>query len=302
MYGFDTLVCMDTVCSRPAYAKINLHLAVGLPYPDGYHPIQSLFALVDLSDDLEVSWERRTTFSVNVTGLEAYCEKDCDTLTKAARLWHEAGGCPLQLSIRCQKRIPVQAGLGGGSSDAATLLLLLQEIAGERALEQKVLEQVALKVGSDVPFFLSGAKSAVVTGRGEHATPVEAKNLAVLLVIPTDFAISTSSAYRLLDESRHGKESIRAMSMQEMLYVYKKSSAQWKGLLYNDFQACAQNKGFYGELMHISEPYKGFGSMTGSGACWFFVSEDKDEVQAVHAAVVAAFGGKVRCWITRLLP
>jgi len=302
MYGFDTLLYMDTVCSRPAYAKVNLHLAVGLPYPDGYHPIQSLFALVDLSDDLEVKWERSSTFSVDVTGLEAYCEKACDTLTKAARLWHEAGGCPLQLSIRCRKHIPVQAGLGGGSSDAAALLHILQEIAGDGALEEEVLEQVALNVGSDVPFFLSGAKSAVVTGRGEHVVPVDAKDLAVLLVMPTDFAISTSSAYRLLDESRSGNGTIRAMDLQEMLYVYKKSSTQWKGLLYNDFQVCAQNKAFYGKLMQISEPFEGFGSMSGSGACWFFVSEHDSEVQAVHAAVVAAFDQKVKCWLTRLLP
>lgn len=302
MYGFDTLLAMDAVCSRPAYAKVNLHLAVGFPYPDGYHPIQSLFALVDLSDDLAVKWERSKTFSVDVTGLEAYCEKAGDTLTKAARLWYEAGGCPLQLSIRCQKRIPVQAGLGGGSSDAATLLLLLQEIAGERALEQEALERVALKVGSDVPFFLSGAQAAVVTGRGEHVVPIEAKDLSVLLVMPTDFAISTSSAYRLLDESRQEGKVVQSLGIDEMLHVYKKSSAEWKGLLYNDFQSCALNKTFYGELMHISEPYTGFASMSGSGACWFFVSEDRREVQAVHDAVIAAFGRKVKCWLTRLIP
>ena len=121
--------------------------------------------------------------------------------------------------------------MGGGSSDAAALLHILQEIAGDGALEEEVLEQVALNVGSDVPFFLSGAKSAVVTGRGEHVVPVDAKDLAVLLVMPTDFAISTSSAYRLLDESRSGNGTIRAMDLQEMLYVYKKSSTQWKGLL-----------------------------------------------------------------------
>jgi 4-diphosphocytidyl-2-C-methyl-D-erythritol kinase len=302
MYGFDTLLAMDTVCSRPAYAKVNLHLAVGFPYPDGYHPIQSLFALVDLSDDIEVSWKRSKTFSVEVTGLEAYCKKDDDTLTKAARLWHEAGGCPLQTSIRCRKQIPIQAGLGGGSSDAASLLLLLQEIAGDSALEQEVLEQVALKVGSDVPFFLSGAKAAVVTGRGEHVVAVEPKDLTVLLVMPTDFAISTSSAYRLLDESRQGGEAGKSLGMQEMLHVYKKSSAEWKGLLYNDFQSCAPNKAYYAELMDISSPYGGFASMSGSGACWFFVSEDRSQVQAVHTAITAAFGCKVKCWLTRLNP
>ncbi|MDD3057084.1 MAG: 4-(cytidine 5'-diphospho)-2-C-methyl-D-erythritol kinase, partial [Sphaerochaeta sp.] len=230
---------MDTACSRPAYAKINLHLAVGLPYPDGYHPIQSLFALVGLSDTISLVWKKSRTFAVQVHGLEAVCSGSEDTLTKAARLWHEAGGYPLQLDIRCDKQIPVKAGLGGGSSDAAALLTLLQAIDPGRSVSEQLLKEVALQVGSDVPFFLSGSRAALVTGKGENVAPVESRSMPALLVMPTFFDISTSSAYRMLDEMRLNQENVYMPGIQELLQIYEKPSHKWRGLLYNDFQSCS---------------------------------------------------------------
>ncbi len=301
MCCFDTLLAMDTVCSRPAYAKINLHLAVGLPYPDGYHPIQSLFALVDLCDTITMQWKEGTSFSVHVHGLEAYCNGSEDTLTKAARLWHEAGGCPLQLDIWCDKQIPVKAGLGGGSSDAATLLSLLQEIDVDRALSEQSLKTVAEQVGSDVPFFLSGHSAALVTGKGEHVTPLESRPMPVLLVMPAFFDISTSSAYRKLDEKRRNQKNVSMPGIPQLLQIYKKPSHNWRGSLYNDFESCSSNAAFYKTLETVCKGYEGYYGMSGSGACWFFVSENAFQVHDVHADVVAAFGPQVKCWITHLM-
>lgn len=292
---------MDTVCSRPAYAKVNLHLAVGLPYPDGYHPIQSLFALVDLSDSITLQWKESKTFDVKVTGLEAYCSAQNDTLTKAARLWHEAGGYTLSLDIRCDKQIPVKAGLGGGSSDAAVLLQMLQDIDPKRALPLETLKDVASQVGSDVPFFLSGYCAALVTGKGENVTPLEGRKMHVVLVMPTYFDVSTSSAFRLLDEMRGTQKEVSWLSIQELLQIYKKPSHNWKGSLYNDFEPCSGNDAFYETLSSLCEGYEGYYSMSGSGACWFFVSENVSHVHDVHAAVAAAFGSRVRCWLTHLM-
>ena len=292
---------MDTVRSRPAYAKVNLHLAVGLPYPDGYHPIQSLFALVDLYDSISLTYEESRTFSIEVEGLEAYCSAGNDTLTKAARLWHEAGGCPMHLRVRCQKRIPVQAGLGGGSSDAATLLLMLQQLVPGRALTQKQLLDVGLQVGSDVPFFLSCNQCALVTGRGEVVTPIEPRHLSIVLVMPSFFAISTSSAYRALDMARQTQEPLKQPGIQTLLQVYKNPTSEWNGLLYNDFQAHSGFSSFYQELESFCVGYSGFASMSGSGACWFFVSEDAQAVSLVHAAIRRAFGERVSCFLTQLM-
>lgn len=301
MVGFDTLLCMDTVCSRPAYAKVNLHLAVGLPYPDGYHPIQSLFALVNLSDTITLQWEESKTFDVEVTGLEAFCSAKNDTLTKAASLWHKAGGYPLTLHIRCNKQIPVKAGLGGGSSDAAVLLQMLQDIDPKRALPWETLKEVALQVGSDVPFFLTGYRAALVTGKGENVTFLEGRMMDAVLVMPTYFDVSTSSAFRLLDERRGTQKEVSWLSTKELLQICKKPSHNWKGLLYNDFESCSGNGAFYETLNSLCEGCEGYFSMSGSGACWFFVSEDASQVHDVHAAVVAAFGSHVRCWITHLM-
>lgn len=301
MIRFDTLVSMDTACSRPAYAKVNLHLAIGLPYPDGYHPIQSIFALVDLSDIITMSWEERDVFDVQVEGLESYCSDASDTLTKAALLWHQAGGFGLGLHVRCEKRIPVKAGLGGGSSDAAALLMMLQAIDPSRALTDEALKRVALQVGSDVPFFLGGFKSALVGGRGEYVTPLDGRSMPALLVMPTFFDVSTSSAFRLLDEFRGSEKAVSLMRREELMQIYKKPSKNWKGSLYNDFMPCSSNRDFYERLNALCEGHAGFGSMSGSGACWFFVSEDASLVHTVHANVVAAFGQSVRCWVTHLM-
>ncbi|MGE4583800.1 MAG: 4-(cytidine 5'-diphospho)-2-C-methyl-D-erythritol kinase [Sphaerochaeta sp.] len=292
---------MGSVLSRPAYAKINLHLAVGLPYEDGYHPIQSLFALVDLCDTISLSWEERDRFSIEVTGLEQYCKQGDDTLTKAAMLWQEASGFPVSLSVHCEKRIPVKAGLGGGSSDAAVLLSLLQSLSAAHALDVPTLSAVALKVGSDVPFFLSNQPMALVCSRGEHIVPVTAKPLEVLLVMPNFFDISTSDAYRALDAQRRGGALVRSLSDADLMEIYTKPSHQWKGMLYNDFQPCSGNEAFYGSLQRLSDRYKGYGSMSGSGACWFFVSEDASEVHSLHAAIQGLFAERVRCWITHIL-
>ncbi|MBG0767589.1 4-(cytidine 5'-diphospho)-2-C-methyl-D-erythritol kinase [Sphaerochaeta halotolerans] len=292
---------MDTILARPAYAKVNLHLAVGQPFPDGYHPIRSLFALVDLFDDIAITVTGSRRFKVEVTGLEAFQLNGEDTLTKAARLWCERAHVPLSLHIDCKKRIPAQAGLGGGSSDAATVLHLLQEYASDDALDENNLADIALQVGSDVPFFLSSHCCAIVTGRGEGITPVETRNLAVCLVMPISFATSTSSAYFRLDEIRGGDFVTMGPTGDEIAEVFKKSPAVWNSLLYNDFQQGVEHQAFYSQLEQLRSACNGYSGLTGSGACWFFVSDDQRQVQIVFDEVVSRFGTEVMSWKTGLV-
>ncbi|MGH0052383.1 MAG: 4-(cytidine 5'-diphospho)-2-C-methyl-D-erythritol kinase [Sphaerochaetaceae bacterium] len=292
---------METILARPAYAKVNLHLAVGQPFQDGYHPIRSLFALVNLADDIVLRVTGTSRFSVEVTGLEACNLSGEDLMSKAARLWYEKSRFPLSLQIRCGKHIPIQAGLGGGSSDAAVVLLLLQKLAGSSALEERALVEVALQVGSDVPFFLSSHCCAIVSGRGETIASVASRNLSICLVMPTSFAISTSSAYGCLDVMRSGGIASIGPPNEEIIEVFKKSPAVWNSLLYNDFQRCVAHKGFYEELTHLSCGYSGYGGISGSGACWFFVSDESAQVYAVAAEVEKRFGLDVMCWKTGLV-
>lgn len=286
---------------RPAYAKVNLHLAVGQPFQDGYHPIRSLFALVDLADEVSITVKGHHEFKVEVTGLETFQLNGEDTLTKAARLWCERANVPLSLHIDCKKRIPSQAGLGGGSSDAASVLLLLQEYAGDAALEARSLADIALQVGSDVPFFLSSHCCAIVTGRGEGIMPIEQRDLSVCLVMPTLFATSTSSAYTRLDEVRSGSSVTLGPTGEEIAEVFKKSPAVWKSLMYNDFQQGVEHQTFYGQLEQLSSACHGYSGLTGSGACWFFVSDDDKQVQIVSDEIRTRFGAEVMSWKTGLV-
>ncbi len=290
---------MSSSLIRMAHSKVNLHLAVGSPYPDGYHPIQSLFALTDLCDRLEINWSPSSSFSIDVVGLEAYCRKGEDTMSKAAKFWHEASGVPFSLQVHCIKNIPVQAGLGGGSSDAATLLLVLQELAGNARLVDSALASVALKVGSDVPFFIALHAAALVSGRGEVIEGVKARALSLLLIMPNSFSVSTAHAYRKLDEQRQVRKEF--LPNRRILEIYEKDSQFWKGLLYNDFMSCVGNESFYDRLALVSRDFPGFGSLSGSGACWFFVSEDESNVRKLQDVVEAEFGDNLRCWVTELI-
>ena len=284
-----------------AYAKVNLHLAVGSPYEDGYHPIESIFTLVDLADDLTVFWEKQDRFSIEVFGLEAFCPKGSDTLTKAARLWYEATGFALGLTIHCKKRIPVKAGLGGGSSDAASLLLILQKIAKKNALCQDALVAIALKVGSDVPFFISGYRIALVEGRGEKIKKLVSRKMFILIVRPCSYAISTVAAYKAIDTNRIDGLFAVPRGLQEILDCFKKDSPYWKGMLYNDFQECTSYPEFYRALETLAEGYEGFGSLTGSGSCWFFVSEHEQSVLGLYNDVRGRFTEDVELWHTHLI-
>ena len=292
---------MGTMLSRHAYAKVNLHLAVGAPFADGYHPIESIFALVGLADHIEMIWDQSDGFSFSVTGLEAYCDKGSDTLTKAALLWHERTLLPLSVHVHCEKHIPVKAGLGGGSSDAASLLLMLQEAAGAKALPPKVLEQVALQIGSDVPFFLSGFSCALVEGRGEKVSFLTLVPKHIVLAQPRSYSVSTKEAYARIDALLGRNELFPRVSLQTVLAMLEKETSCWRGVFFNDFEKCTKYPEFYKTIKNIGNTYVGFGSLSGSGSCWFFISEDDKSVLELCRALYNRFMDNVQLWCTELI-
>jgi len=155
----------------PAPAKLNLFLHITGRRPDGYHLLQSVFMLIDWCDTLH--FELRTDGRISREDLEtdgqaAEALPAEDLAVRAARALQAACGSSLGVHIGLQKRIPSQAGMGGGSSDAASCLLALQRLWGVRLPPQK-LQALALSLGADVPFFLSGGH-AWVEGIGEKIT------------------------------------------------------------------------------------------------------------------------------------
>ncbi len=154
-----------------APAKLNLFLHITGRRPDGYHLLQSVFMLIDWCDTLH--FELRQDGQITRTDLGSEASEALpaeDLVVRAARALQSASGTALGVHIGLEKRIPSQAGMGGGSSDAASCLLALQRLWGVR-LPAGQLQAIALSLGADVPFFLSGSH-AWVEGVGEKITPL----------------------------------------------------------------------------------------------------------------------------------
>lgn len=154
----------------PAPAKLNLFLHVVGRRPDGYHLLQSVFVLLDWCDMLH--FERRSDGRLQRHDLGPALPAD-DLCLRAARALQQASGCTAGADIHIDKRVPWGAGLGGGSSDAASTLLALNRLWGLNWPRQRLL-QLALALGADVPFFVSG-RPAFVEGIGEQLTPLDVK-------------------------------------------------------------------------------------------------------------------------------
>jgi 4-diphosphocytidyl-2-C-methyl-D-erythritol kinase len=172
-------------------AKINLFLKILGKRPDGYHDIYSLVQAVDLYDTLEISEIKKGT---ELIGATANVPLDSSNIIcKAVELLRRQTGFTQGIQINLTKRIPVGAGLGGGSSDAAATLKGVTRLL-DLNLSRQQLQQLGANLGSDVPFFFSTG-SAIISERGEMVEEVKiASDYVVLLVVP-DFAISTAEAY-----------------------------------------------------------------------------------------------------------
>ncbi len=159
---------MQAIYDVPAPAKLNLFLHVTGRRADGYHLLQSVFMLVDWCDTLH--FERRAQGQLSREDLSTPLPAD-DLTLRAARALQAATGCRHGAHISVHKRIPAQAGMGGGSSDAASVLLALNRLWGLH-LGLPALRQIGLTLGADVPFFLCGG-NAWVEGIGETIAPLE---------------------------------------------------------------------------------------------------------------------------------
>jgi 4-diphosphocytidyl-2-C-methyl-D-erythritol kinase len=187
-----------------APAKVNLVLRVGRLRADGFHDIESLMALLDLADRVEVR-----IFPARAGPVTCRCpgRPDLDgpgnLAARAAEAFRRRFGAGDRIDVRLEKRIPVTAGLGGGSSDAAAVLRCLAR--AYRVQDARALGETALEVGSDVPFFL-GPGAAWARGRGERLKPARLPTLHLVLAWPRDpaLAIRAGDAYRWLDEARSG--------------------------------------------------------------------------------------------------
>ncbi len=184
--------------SGEAPAKINRELRVGAFRSDGYHEIRSRVVAIDLADVIEVE-TGDGDLALSCEGLPVPSDES-NLVLRAARALANHLGRPADAAIRLEKKIPVGAGLGGGSSDAARALALLARLWDARLTDED-LRVVAASLGSDVPFFLVGGE-AEVTGRGEHVTPLPDSEPTDLLVLVPPFPLSTGEVYATIGRAR----------------------------------------------------------------------------------------------------
>jgi 4-diphosphocytidyl-2-C-methyl-D-erythritol kinase len=187
-----------TLTLRPP-AKINLSLRVGPLRDDGYHDVVTILQAIELTDTLRFA-ARRGPLSLEVRGADVVADPTNLVWRAAATLWRATGraGDPRDVAITLEKKIPSEAGLGGGSSDAAAALAGLN-VMWKLDWPRTRLLGLAAELGADVPFFLVGG-AALGDGRGEKLLPLaDVKRLGVVILKPP-FGVATADAYRWLDE------------------------------------------------------------------------------------------------------
>ena len=195
-----SLPALQRLHDVPAPAKLNLFLHITGRRADGYHLLQSVFMLIDWCDALH--FDLRTDGVISRLDLQPGHLPEVDLTVRAARALQQATGCTLGAQISLDKQIPAEAGMGGGSSDAATCLLALNRLWGLN-LPRAELAAIGLQLGADVPFFIGG-HNAWVEGVGDQITPISLPAAHFVVVKPPGGA-STQRIFGSTDLKRDTK-------------------------------------------------------------------------------------------------
>jgi 4-diphosphocytidyl-2-C-methyl-D-erythritol kinase len=264
----------------PAPGKLNLFLHVVGRRTDGYHLLQSVFRLIDYGDEVGIH-VREDGGVRNLSTIEGVPE-EYDLCLRAARLLKDRTRSPLGAEIELVKRLPIGGGLGGGSSDAATVLIALNRL-WKTGLSRGQLQNLGAELGADVPFFVFG-ESAFVEGIGEKLTPV-ALGPAWYLVLAPHVAVATKDIFGAPELKRD------TPAIQPAHYV--------SGFGINDLQAVTRAR--HPEVARHLDWLSGYAkaSMTGSGACVFAAFDSEAQAQQVFARRPADMRGFVAAGLDR---
>lgn len=259
----------------PAPAKLNLFLHVVGRREDGYHLLQTVFRFIDRADTLrfEPRDDGRIVLATPIPGVPP----ESDLTVRAARLLQSAAGCTAGATLHLDKCLPMGGGLGGGSSDAATVLLALNHL-WRTGLSRRALERLGLALGADVPVFVHG-RNTFAEGVGEAFTDVELPPAAYLVLHPA-VHVPTAAIFG-------APELVRDTPAIP--------PAAWRpGMGGNDLEAVACRRfPIIGEQLDWLRQRAPAALMTGSGACLFAPFATAEEAQAVLAALPAGYCGWV---------
>jgi 4-diphosphocytidyl-2-C-methyl-D-erythritol kinase len=277
------------VLTLTAAGKVNLALEILGKRADGYHELATVMQTIDLADRLVL--EDADELALTTTSPDVPADGGNLALRAAAAL-REAAKVDRGVRVRLDKRIPVAAGLGGGSSDAAAVLLGLNRLWGLRWPRARLAE-VAETLGMDVPFFLTGGV-ALGTGRGERVTAVQGAPLALVLVNPGE-PLSTAAVYGRVAPAMYS-DGTHTRTMVEALRTRKPSRVA--ASLYNGLEAAAA--GIRPDLARMRAALAAAGAlgtvMSGSGPTVFGVARSFEQARQIRARLARASWG---CWAVR---
>jgi 4-diphosphocytidyl-2-C-methyl-D-erythritol kinase len=271
-----------------AYAKLNLGLRVLYKRPDGYHELRTVFQTISLADRLDISFRRTRHTQIEIEGTP---EIPDNLVEKATRLALETMQIQGDVRFKLKKNIPSGAGLGGGSSDAAAVLLALPVLAG-KVIPFDRLFTIAAQLGSDVPFFLQGG-TALGLGRGEELYPLPSHRVPYALLVAPNVHSSTAEAYRDLSER------LTSIPLQNKLHSFQQKSWQGSagrgfGIDENDFEPVVFAR--HPELKKIRERLVRAGAevaaMTGSGSSVFGIFKDRAGLERAKKSFARSLDGE----------
>jgi len=273
-----------------APAKINLTLKVKSRRDDGFHEIESLMCPISLFDRLQIAHSEtdQIEFQCDDPTLPA---GDDNLAVRAARLFCESFGFQPRLFVSLEKRIPHGAGLGGGSSDAASVILGLNALFATE-LSVDTMADLAAELGSDIPFFIHQS-AAIIRGRGEKVEPVSFPHTLPLLLIKPPFGVPTPWAYQ------------RWQNADEIPGVSYAPQQLPSGALHNDLERPVFEKHLFLAALKSwlqEQPETAGALMSGSGSTLFVVLKEKALGYALGERIEQTFGSALWCFLCETVP
>lgn len=265
---------MSRIVEVDSPAKINLHLDVFGRREDGFHELFSLFQMISLYDHIKLI-EKPKGNECTIDGPFDFPVHQ-NIMYRAVDLFREETGYNHSVHIEIDKKIPQGGGLGGGSGNAASLLIALEVLAGKKISRSRMVE-IGSTLGSDVPFFL-GTPAAVVRGRGEILEPVKPRtDFYILLAVP-EFSVNTGEAFSLLARFRGKNGETHLLKPEQVIRMYREDAVKdWK--FHNSFLNCLKKE--HNVLEHIVNLFyyskADFAGMSGSGSVMFGIFSRQED-------------------------
>jgi 4-diphosphocytidyl-2-C-methyl-D-erythritol kinase len=275
-----------------APAKINLHLGVGAPREDGFHPLTSVYQAVGVYDDLTVTdadgWSVDLTVADWMDRTHVPLGGD-NIVDRAAALLAAHHGLAVSGQVHIDKAIPVAGGMAGGSADAAAALVALDRLWGANTSDDDLLA-LAAQLGSDVPFSLVGG-TALGTGRGEIVDPVADHGTWWWVLVPSAEGMSTPAVYRHFDELVPDAPAVPPMPEALLAALDAGDPHALAAALHNDLQQAALD--LRPDLAKVLDAGEAAGALrgvvTGSGPTCVFLCESADAARATAAELRATY-------------